>query len=75
MQSIKKKQQLLLFEKKLISLYRKHLFSSSTDDNDKESLSSDEKDSPVDSNDYSDANLIINIQNILFLVNSMNCLR
>ncbi len=62
-------------KKKLISSYQRHHLNSSTDDDgddDEESLSSDE-DLPIDSNDYSDVNIIVNIQNILFLVNSMNC--
>ncbi|CAF3677972.1 unnamed protein product, partial [Rotaria sordida] len=60
-------------EKKLISSYQRRLFDLSTDDDDEKSLSSDDEDLPVDSNDYSDVNLIVNIQNILFLVNSMKC--
>jgi hypothetical protein len=60
-------------KKKLLSSYRRHLFNSSTDDDAEESSSSDEEDVSVDSNEYSDVNLIVNIQNILFLVNSMIC--
>lgn len=36
-------------------------------------MSSDNEDFSVDSNDYSDVNLIVNIQSILSLVNAMNC--
>lgn len=58
----------------MISSYQRHLYHSSTDDDD-DSLSSDDDDNDlsVPSNDFSDINLIVNIQNILFLVNSMNC--
>ncbi|CAF3333513.1 unnamed protein product [Rotaria sp. Silwood2] len=59
-------------EKKLISSYQRHLASSSTDDIE-ESSSSDDEGTSVDLDEYSDVNLIANIQNILFLGNAMNC--
>jgi len=61
-------------KKKIISSSRRQLFSSSNDDDDNdESSSSDTNDEPADVNDFRDINLIINIQKILNLVNSMNC--
>jgi hypothetical protein len=56
---------------KLFSSYRRHLFKSSTEDED-ESSSTDE-DTPVEPSDYSNVNLIVRIQNILSLVNAMKC--
>lgn len=58
-------------KKKLFSSYQRHLCQSSSDDED-ESSSSDEETAPEPS-DYSNVNLIVGIQNILSLVNSMNC--
>ena len=59
-------------KKKIISSSRRQLFSSSSDD-DEENLSSDSDTQPEDLNSFLDINLIISIQKILTLVNSMNC--
>jgi hypothetical protein len=69
-------------KKKIISSSRRQLFRSSSEDDDNdeslssdndESLSSDNDDEPIDLKECRDMNLIINIQKILNLVNSMNC--
>ena len=61
-------------KKKIISSSQRQLFSSSSDNDDENSSNDGDSDSPDEElNDYHDINLIINIQKILFLVNSMNC--
>lgn len=58
-------------KKKLFSSYQRHLPESSTED--EEEPSSTDEDIPVEPSDYSDVNIIVGIQNILFLVNAMKC--
>jgi hypothetical protein len=66
-------------KKKIISSSRRLLYSSSSDDDEEYSSSDDDEensssdDESEDSNEFSDINLIINIQKILSLVNCMNC--
>jgi hypothetical protein len=61
-------------KKKLFASYQRHLVTSSSEDEEKSSSSSDDEDEKsVEPDDYSLVNLIVSVQNLLSLVNSMKC--